>query len=235
MIYELVKAKESYFLEHEVITENEKTLSQKLDWRMYEFERIRLRFHKVHCYRSMDDMSTDEQRENMVMNNMDKQMMEWQEIAINQNEEDQGSYLRKMGGICQAKSFYGYGDIDPIQLYGPWVKDGINVKGRVDIPIYNPNGNSQSKYDGGQGMNGINGDSEAADNQEQDVPAIVVIHEEEWDIKQVEEGSAVFEGRYVVRQRNEILDKEKITAESEEIKNFAPMDWVYDLQLTVKC
>ena len=218
MIYEIVRDNKELFLEQEVKIESEQDVLDNFDWRMYEFDAVRLRFKNINCYKSMSDLSVDVERQNMILSQMGDEQKQWNEVPMNE-DEDIANTLRKMGGICQARSFYEYGGMQAISLYGPWMNDGIKVKGRVDIPIFNEEKTVEGDDEGGVG---------------DDRPAIVILHEEEWDLRQDDGNGRLFKGEYVVRQRNEILDKDGIDPDGEQMKNFAPMDWVYDIEITLK-
>ena len=219
MIYEIVRDNEKLFLEKEVKIENEKdsVIPANFDWRMYEFDTVRLKFKAVNCYKSMGDLSIDKDRENAILSQMDEVQKQWNDVTMNDDDDISNTTIRKMGGIAQTKSFYEYGGMPAISLYGPWIDDGIKVKGRVDVPIYN----EEKEQD----------NDDAVSN---DKPAIVIIHEEEWDLKQDDGNNRLFKGDYIVRQRNEILDKENIDPNGQQMQNFAPMDWVYDVEIVLK-
>eukprot|EP01084_Bolivina_argentea_P304758 526419_1 len=223
MIHDIVEQNEKFFTENEIrINDVNEIKDDSFDWNMYEFDNVQLKFKDLCCYKSMDDMNINIDKTNMVLNSMNDEMKGWKNVELKDDEEtnEQGCNLRKTGCIAQARSFYGYGDMVPIQLYGPWIKNGIKVKGRVDIPIYNE-----------EKKNEIDNEKSNSGN---DMPVIVIIHEEEWDLKQDENNDRVFKGIYIVRQRNEILDKKNIKSDSEQMANFGPMDWVYDLEIAIK-
>merc|ERR1712228_140163 len=194
--------------------DDEAVILKKFDWKQYEFDSVRLRFSDCVCYKSMDDMSIDERKQNVILSNMDQGMKEWTNVELN-DENEHGIDLRKMGGVIQAKSFYSYGDMNNIQLHGPYIDNRVMVKGRIDIPIFN----EAKKED---------------DELDNDKPSILILHEEEWDLMQNKENDRVFEGKYIVRQRNKILDVDRIDPNSEQMQNFSPMDWIYDLEITIK-
>ena len=217
MIYEVVNKNKALFLENEIKIDDDAVILNQFGWRQYEFERVRLRFRECVCYKSMDDMSIDEEKQNAILSNMDNGMKEWTEVELNDGSES-GIDLRKMGGVIQAKSFYSYGNMDNIQLYGPYIDDKVMVKGKMGIPIFN-----QEQKE--------NKDEEEVEN---DTPSILILHEEEWDLRQNKENDRMFEGKYIVRQRNQILDVENVDPNGEQMQNFAPMDWFYDLEITIK-
>ena len=111
MIYELVKTKKSYFVEREIKTFGDdfgmqfwrkiadQRLSRELDWRLYKIDVIRRRFNGVHCHHSMNDMSIDEEQENKLKDQFSSDREDVQEW------EPTGCYMRKMGALCQIKSF----------------------------------------------------------------------------------------------------------------------------------
>merc|ERR1712228_744048 len=172
--------------------DDEAVILKKFDWKQYEFDSVRLRFSDCVCYKSMDDMSIDERKQNAILSNMDQGMKEWTNVELN-DENEHGIDLRKMGGVIQAKSFYSYGDMNNIQLHGPYIDNRVMVKGRIDIPIFNEEKKERKKED-------------EFDMDEDDEPSILINHSEEWNLKQNEENDRVFEGKYIVRQRNKILD-----------------------------
>ena len=225
MIYEIVRDNERLFLEKEVKIKNEEdsVIPDHFYWRMYEFDAVRLKFKAVNCYKSMEDLSIDKNRENDILSQMGEAQKQWNDVLMNEDDDISNTTIKKMGGIAQTKSFYEYGGMPAISLYGPWIDDGIKVKGRVDVPIYNEEKETDKD-------DNINVDDVSSD----DKPAIIILHEEEWDLKQDDCNNRLFKGDYIVRQRNEILDKENIDPNGQQMQNFAPMDWVYDVEITLK-
>merc|ERR1712014_163148 len=109
---------------------------------------------------------------------MDDAMKQWTNVELN---AENGVDLRKMGGgVVEARSFYSYGDMHNIQLYGPCIDGKIMVKGRMDIPIFNEQKKSQNENE-----------------NENDKPSILIQHEEEWDLNQNKDNDRLFEGKYI--------------------------------------
>mmetsp|Transcript_21378 Transcript_21378/g.34370 ORF Transcript_21378/g.34370 Transcript_21378/m.34370 type:complete len:185 (+) Transcript_21378:3-557(+) len=184
----------------------------------------------------MQDLSVDTKKEDEILAQISEEQKQWTIIPcddedVQEEAETPQSYMRKMGAICQTKSFYEYGGMNAIQMYGPWLDDAVHVKGRVDIPIYAPPPETNEK-ESDRDEQDKERDSQSGAKEEQ--PAIVVIHEEQWDLLADEQDKKVFKGEYIVRQRNEILDTQNTDPNGEEIKKFAPMDWIYDLEITMK-
>ena len=105
MIYEIVRDNERLFLEKEVKIKNEEdsVIPDHFYWRMYEFDTVRLKFKAVNCYKSMEDLSIDKNRENDILSQMGEAQKQWNDVLMNEDDDISNTTIKKMGGIAQTK------------------------------------------------------------------------------------------------------------------------------------
>lgn len=242
-VYDLV-CKNSLFENEKLNIKNDS--ENMLKWQLLDIKGIKLRFADVLCYKARnvisdnDELEINEEKQKQLLSGVTDDQREWTDVDLSQtasmgsismqdgNRND--SCLRQMGALLSGRSFYSYGDMIPVSLYGPIMKNMIHIKGRIEVPIFN---DQQKEEDDEKNTN------------ESEIPQVIIMHEEEWKLKKDESNDSVFNGEYVIRQRPIIpkIDpqnqdneptQEIIEQQNAILEKFAPMDWVYDLQMEFK-